>query len=102
MKKNMVLVYVRDRISNVPETQLMQMMTDIHAIKGFIEFCKKDGIAAEEHELVKVAEVNEDNHICLIKDFPEVVLCNGVTAEKTFKALTFNLHEDDDLEVTHE
>lgn len=96
--KNTVLVFVRDRISGVPETQIMQLMTDAHAIKGFMDFCKKDNIAPEEHELVKIGELNEENHICLPITMPEVILCNGLTAEDTFKVLTANLREDSDLE----
>ncbi len=102
MKKNMVLCFVRDRISGVPETQCIQAMTDAHAIKGFIEFCKRDGVSPEEHELVKIAELNDENHICLIKNCPEIILCNGLTAEDTFKTLTFNLREDSDLEEAND
>lgn len=102
MKNNMVLCFIRDRISGVPETQVIQAMTDAHAIKGFIEFCKRDGVSPEEHELVKIAELNDENHICLIKNYSEVVLCNGLTADDTFKALTINLREDSDLEESND
>lgn len=101
--KNTVLIYVRDRISMVPETQIMQLATDVHAIKGFIDFCKKDHIAKEEHELVKIGELNEENHLVYDwlendKEIKEKVLCNGNTAERIYKELTVNLREDSDLE----
>lgn len=102
MKTNMVLCFVRDRISGVPETQCIQAMTDVHAIKGFIDYCKRDGVSPEEHELVKIAELDDENHICLTNGFKEVVLCNGLNAENTFKALTVNLREDSDLEVEND
>lgn len=110
--KTTVLVFVRDRISGVAETQIMQLMTDVHAIKGFIEFCKKDNIAKEEHELVKIGELDEDNHFifakCLdVSDLDknltigtshELILCNGNNAEEKYQILTRNLREDSDLE----
>lgn len=92
--KETILCYVRDRISNVAETQVMQLATDIHAIKGFADFCKKDDISPEEHELVKIAELDGENRVVKIVD---IVLCNGNNAEKVYKELTANLREDEDL-----
>lgn len=93
--KNTVLVFVRDRISGVAETQIMQLMTNTHAVKGFIEFCKKDNIAKEEHELVKIAELDDNNEV-INTDIS--ILCNGNNAEETYQILTRNLREDSDLE----
>ena len=43
------LYFVKSKVSGVPVSGILNLMNDITAVKGFVEFCKKDDIAPENH-----------------------------------------------------
>lgn len=92
------LYFIRDRVADVPETNIMQIQNDLVAVRGFMEFCKKDGVKPVEHELVHILELDEDNNILSYSADQRYVVCNGKNAEEYYNEKVACLDKDSDLE----
>lgn len=72
-KQTTNLYFIRDRLSKVPETAIIQSMNDTVAVRGFQQFLtsndkyrednKLPKIQPFERELVHVCELDSENHI---------------------------------------
>lgn len=88
------LYFIKDCVSGVAVSGILQVMNDLVAVRGFIEFCKNDKVVPIENSLFKIAELDEDNRIVKAFDEP-VVICRGDVAEAFYKEAVANLTNED-------
>lgn len=82
MTKGTGLYFIKSVISGVAETSVLECMNDIVAVKGFVEFCKKDDCVPEEHLLVKICTLNDEHIVDSVESY---TICRGDKAEEVFK-----------------
>lgn len=87
------LYFIKDRVSGVPVSGIIQCMNDIVAIKGFVNFCKSDKINPVENELYKIAVLDEDNKI--VEAFSDIVfIARGDKAEEVYNDYINSISEE--------
>lgn len=87
------LYFIRDRLSGVPITSVIQSLNDTVAVRGFISFMKAREKASEEaeqpaigrleYELVHVCELDNNYHVVFGSDLSDYrVVTRGDRAEE--------------------
>lgn len=84
------LYYIRDVVSGVPESTIIQCVNDGVALRGFKKFLEGDKVVAREHELYCVAVLDDSNKV-LSTEYRK--LCNGSDVDSVYDDFVRNCEE---------
>lgn len=84
------LYFIKDVVSGVAESTIIQCMNDGVALRGFIEFCKKDNVIDKEHALYCIGSCDESNHIV---DCNYRLICDGSKAQSVYDSFVASLED---------
>ena len=87
------LYVIKDRLSGVPESRVLESTNDCTAIMGFIKFLEKDNVAPDEHVLCRLGTLSLDSKIIDTKYYQ---VCFGNNAKETFENLKQQLLGQED------
>lgn len=78
------LYFIKDKAADVPMTGVIAVMNDLVALRGFIEFLKKDDCKPEEYDLIRIGTMDDEYYIYETR---QELVSNGEFAEDTYKEL---------------
>lgn len=104
------LYFIRDRLSGVAETAVIQALNDAVAVRGFQTFLSENDKQREaqkmpligriERELVHICALDENNNVLPVLDgFTENsyrVVCNGENVENYLNEIRNGLREEEE------
>lgn len=93
MTETTSLYVIKDRLSGVPESSVIESINDCIALKGFMAFLEKDNVAEEEHNLFHVATLDKDKKVIDTKYY---LVSSGDNAKETFESLKEQLLGQED------
>lgn len=82
------LYFIKDLVSGVPTSKIIQSVNDTDALRGFKEYVKDEKISPKEMQLVRIAYINDDNKVINDTYYP---ICTGDKAEEMYNVLVDGL-----------